>query len=182
MHLSGGNQLIGAEKIMDELDIKQGMLVADLGCGTAGHFVFPAAKRVGDSGKVFAADILKSVLETVENRARVDGFINIETVWTNLEIYGATKIANDTLDIAMLINVLFQTKPLENVIREAIRLIKPGGKLLIIDWKISGTPFGPKEIDRIDSEKVKSFILELNLILHKEFDAGPYHFGMIFTK
>ncbi len=83
------------------------MSVGDLGCGNLGYFSVPAAKIVGQNGVVYAVDILKSVLQSVENIARQEGLDNIKTVWSNLEVVGATKITPASLDLIMVVNMLF---------------------------------------------------------------------------
>lgn len=183
VYISGGNELLAAQKILKRLDIKSGMRVADLGCGGAGHFTIPAGSKVGSRGLVYAVDILKSVLKSVVSRARLEGFNNIKPVWSNLEILKATKIPSASLDAAFLINILFQSKQHENIFQEAVRLLKKEGKLLVIDWQPKAmVSFGPPPIDRIKPEKVKIIAQKLELKLIDEFDAGVYHYGLIFQK
>jgi ubiquinone/menaquinone biosynthesis C-methylase UbiE len=116
------------------------------------------------------------------SKARLEGVTNIKTVWSNLEIVGATKIKKESLDFALLINILFQSKEHENIIKEAIRLLKKDGKLLVADWSQAPASFGPPLIDRIKPETVKKIASNLNLKLIDEFDAGTYHYGLIFKK
>ena len=180
--VSGGNELLDAKKILERLEIVQGMKIADFGCGGAGHFIFPAAAMAGDEGRVYAVDILKTVLGSIKSRARLELFNNVATAWSNLEVYGATKIDNNSLDIGMLNNVLFQTGKRKEIIKESVRMIKPGGKFMVIDWKKTGAPFGPPVDKRVNKEGVEQAVKELGLKKAEEFEAGPYHFGMIFIK
>lgn len=169
--------------LLHELDLRPGMTYADLGIGTSAHFVFSAARIVGDDGKVFAVDILQQVLETVKGRSKSDGYFNVETVWSDLEIYGAAKaIKNDSLDRVSLINTLYQTKEDAHVINEANRMLKPGGKMLIIDWNPKGADFGPPEEARTSLDKVRQMA---NVVGWKEvrtFTPSEYHFGILFEK
>ena len=166
--------------IFERLGVKAGARLADLGCGGAGHFVLPAARIVGDKATVYAVDILKSVLQTVTSKARLGGLNNVKGVWANLESYGSAKIPAENLDFALLINILFQSKQDENIIKEAVRLLKIGGKLLVIDWNQNPASFGPPSIDRIKPETVKKIARDLKLELVDEFAAGIYHYGLIF--
>ena len=84
--------------------------------------------------------------------------------------------------MAFLINILFQSKHDDYVIREAVRLIKDSGKLLIIDWGRVATSFGPAAEDRVKPETLKAIASKLNLKLIDEFEAGKYHFGLLFEK
>jgi len=182
VYISGGNELLNPTTILSRIGIKTGAKIADLGCGSSGHFIIPAAYLVGSQTTVYAVDILKSVLRSVVSVARLEGVNNIKPVWSNLEIFGATKIKSNSLDFVLLINNLFQTKKIENIIKEAIRLLKPEGKLLIIDWNQTPTSFGPPLSDRVKAEAVKKVTKNLNLKLIDDFAAGTYHYGLIFEK
>lgn len=174
--------MLDAASLLERLGVVEGMKVADLGCGGAGHFTLPAARFVGRSGKVYAVDILQTVLESVESKARIENLQNIEYVWADLEVLGSTKIPNDSLDAALIKNVLFQAEKRKSIMSEAVRVIKPGGKLMIIDWKMTGAPFGPPVNTRVKKEDVVKTLTELGLSQIDEFEAGKYHYGMIFQK
>lgn len=177
----GGNELINAD-VFDKVGLEKGMNVGDLGCGNLGFFSMPAAEIVGKEGTVYAVDILKSVLKVVGQLARQKGFKNLKTVWSNLEIVGATKIPAESLDVAFLVNILFQSQKDDLVIKEAFRLVKPGGKLMVIDWLKVDTPFGPPMNDRTNKAEIKNFAESAGFNLIEEFPAGPYHYGLIFMK
>lgn len=182
LKISGGNILIDPYFVLEQAGLGAGMKVADLGCGAVGHFVIPAGKIVGDKGVVYAVDILKFVLNAVLSRAKLEGITNIETVWSNLEIFGATKIKEESLDFAFLINILWQIKKREEVFREAIRLVKKGGKILIAEWGIGEAPLGPPFERRVSKEYIKELARKFNLEEIKEFEAGTYHYGIVFKK
>jgi len=170
------------ELLVKQLELKFGQFVADLGCGGAGYFTLPAARLVGSRGKVYGVDILKSALEGVKSKAKLDNILNIETVWSDLERVGATSIPPDTLDAALLVNIMFQSRNNRALLDEARRLLKVSGKLLVVDWKVEPTPFGPPLSDRLSPEKVKEFAGSLGLKEAKQFDAGPYHYGFVLVK
>lgn len=182
LKISGGNILLDPYLILEQAGLGAEMRVADLGCGAAGHFVIPAGKIVGGKGVVYAVDLLKSVLEAVESRAKMENVLNIETVWSNLEIFGATKISPASLDMALLINTLFQIKKRDEVFREAVRLVKPGGRVVTVEWGRGEAPLGPPPEARLEKEAVRDLAIKNGLKEVKEFKAGPYHYGLIFIK
>lgn len=180
---AGGNQLLNPKEILEQyVGLSFDATVGALGCGPKAYFAFQAARIVGDRGLVYAVDVLKGVLSSVESHAKSNGFENIRTVWSNLEIYGATKIPESSLDLSMLVNILFQSTNVPSMIKEAARLTKKDGKILIIDWRGVGIPIGPTGERRIDPEYIKSLSDALNIELEQEFQAGQYHFGLIFKK
>lgn len=179
----GGSELLDPKIILEKVGLEEGMTVADLGCGGMGYFSLQAAYLVGEKGLVFAVDILPFVLENVKERAKARGLDKIiKTVQSNLEIFGATKIRNESLDFALLINIFFQTKRHKNMIREAVRMLKPKGKLVVVDWKKTGAPFGPPVGDRVNPQKIEKLALQIGLKKKFAFDAGPYHYGLVFEK
>lgn len=180
--ISGGNELIDPQKLLAQGEIKAGDKVADLGCGSSGHFVFPAAHLVGDNGKVYAVDILKLVLQGIESRARQDGLVNVTTVWADLEKADSMKIASSSIDLVLLVNTLFQTKDKQTVIKEAVRLLKTGGALIIGEWKTAAAPFGPPVAVRLNPVQAREAAQTAGLVFVREFEAGPYHYGLVFRK
>lgn len=180
--ITGGTTLLDVNSILDKIQVCEKMNVADFGCGASGHFVFPAAKMIGEKGKMYAVDILKSVLETIERRTKQENLENIIPLWSNLEIFGATEIESGSLDIALLVNTLYQSHKRAEILREVIRAIKKGGKIVVIEWKNVALPFGPPEEKRVNMENLKTGAAKLGLKLEEEFNAGPYHYGLIFSK
>ena len=180
---AAGVKLLDPQTLLkDALGVGMGAQVADLGCGGAGYFTIPAARLVGTRGKVYAIDILKSALDGVMSKAKLENLTNIETVWSDLERLGAAKVAADTLDFSLLINIMFQSRQNENILKEAHRLLKAGSKLLVVDWKVEPTPLGPPITSRLAPETVSSLASQVGFKLEKQFEAGTYHYGFIFVK
>ena len=180
--IPGGTKLLDPRSILTRLEIKEGMRVADLGSGGIGHFVIPLTGMVGTKGKVYAVDVQKNVLQALESRRKMEGILNLELVWSNLEVIGGTNIKEASLDRTLLVNVLFQNKKHGNILEEASRLLKIKGRLLVIDWKSTGAPFGPPPPLRISPDEIETLAASVGLKLIERFDAGPYHFGLIFEK
>lgn len=168
--------------ILKEVGIKKGAYIGDLGCGT-GYFTFPAAKMVGPTGRVFSIDVQKHIMKNIQSRAQLEGTDNVIPVWTDLEIVGAAKrVENESLDFAFLVNIFFQTKKDKEVMKEAMRMTKTGGKIIVVDWKKKVTPFGPVLENRLEPKDIEAIAEELGLEYEEEFEAGIYHWGLIFSK
>ena len=170
------------EEIFENFDVAENMRVADLGCGSASLFLAPFSRIVGKTGRVYAVDVVKSVLERIHSHAELEGMENIVTVWSDIETVGATKIQEKTLDRAVIINVLFQVEEVATIFREAARLLRKGGKLLVVDWQDKDSPIGPSRVERLEKRELVSAARQVGLIFERDFEAGPYHFGLIFIK
>jgi len=180
--VKGGTVLLNVDEIIKKLDIKESYVVADLGCGGGGHFVDSLARLAGKTGKVYAVDVQKGVLEVVKGKMKSQNITNVEYVWSDLEKYGAAQIPDGSCGLALLINVLFQNSQHETILKESARFLRIGGRLVIIDWKHTPSPFGPPQNIRVDQKKLKDLGFSLGLTWFDEFDAGPYHFGLTFRK
>jgi len=174
--------LFDIETILHKLSIEEKQQIAELGCGNFGFFVFPIARLVGKSGKVFAVDVLKTTLQEIKARATKENLPQIVPIWSNLEIFKGTKIEANTLDSALLINVLYQSTNRANILREAWRMLKIRGKLLIVDWSAVDSPIGPKPERRLSLTSLKTAAHKLGFDIKEEFKAGPYHYGLVLTK
>lgn len=168
--------------ILGRMGIDERQKVAELGCGNFGFFVFPLARLVGKQGKVYAVDILKPTLEEIGREAKKENLTQVATVWSNLEIFKATAIESSSLDRALLVNVLHQSDKRTEILREAIRLLKRGGRLLVVEWSSADLPLGPPADKRIRREALIAAAPKLGLSLKDSFEAGPCHFGLIFIK
>ncbi|MFH1837980.1 MAG: methyltransferase domain-containing protein [Candidatus Kuenenbacteria bacterium] len=174
--------LLNFKKLLEKAGLKQNMIVGDLGCGGTGYFVLQASKMVGKDGIVYAIDILKPALKSIESRARLEKLYNIKTIWSDLEIHKATKIKNEELNVILLTNILHQSKNPSTVFKEAERMLKKDGKILVVEWEQTNSPLGPKVENRISKEEIKKIAQENNLEKQEEFKAGNYHYGIIFQK
>ena len=169
---------LNPQEVLEELDIDKQMLAADLGCG-AGGWSIPLAKKL-TRGRVYAFDVQEEMLSALKSRARLAQVFNIKTLLCDLESEQGTGLKDGSMDLVLVTNVLFQAEKKEKILKEAERILKKGGQLLVVDWK-KNAPIGPKG-KRVSADQVKKIAGELGLDLKKEFEAGDYHYALIFTK
>ncbi len=176
--------IIDVSEILHRAQVKPGDVVADFGTGREGRLAIPAGQLVGSSGVVYAVDVVKVILPAVLTKAKMRGVNNLQTVWSNLEIYGATRtIRDNSVTVGFLVTTLFQSAKHADIITECHRMIQPGGRLVVVDWKPGmRAPLGPSEDRRVHPEEVKTICGKLAMQLADEFEAGPYHWGLIFIK
>lgn len=177
-----GTELINPFSVLERAGIRERMRVADLGCGTLGHFVFPASELVGPKGRVYAVDIVRDVLEAIARRAKEDRLENIVGVWSDIDVYRATQIPDGDLDLTLLVNNLFLSQHRQNLVKEMARLTKRGGRVVIVEWKITATPLGPPSDQRVASEQAQALMQIPEFRLIEQFEAGPHHYGLIFQR
>ncbi len=178
---TGTGGFINPQKVINQLGLKQGMKVADFGCGH-GYFALPVAKIVGNEGRVYAIDVLLEALEAVRSCAQLEGAVNIETVRGNLELPGGSGLPDSSMDLVLLHNVLFQSQKKPAIIREAKRALKLGGAFVLVDWRPDSVSLGPETGWRMSFDEARAMAQEQGFVFNKIFDAGQYHYGLIFIK
>ncbi len=168
------------QKNIAEFGVLNGMKVVDLGAGS-GFYTIEAAKRVGASGLVYAVDVQQDLLNKIKNSAGNIGLHNIEIIWGNIEKIGGTKLRESIADRIILSNTLFQImiEDRDNLALEIKRLLKSGGKLMVIDWN-AGSPLSPKTL--IPRMLAETIFQKVGFQIEKGFDAGDHHYGIIFKK
>jgi ubiquinone/menaquinone biosynthesis C-methylase UbiE len=174
-------RFLNPSSIFAQLNMREGMVVADFGCGS-GFLTIKAAQLVGDEGTVYGVDVQKSVISELKSKVRLFGLRNINPVWANLEALGSSKISNESVDLVMLVHILHQSKKRNAIMNEAKRVVKPNGKILFVDWKKTGTPLGPSAQLRVEKEVLKKEAESAGFKYVKDIETDDYHYGFLMEK
>ncbi len=166
------------EHNVDQFDIYPGMSIADFGAGS-GYYTIAGAKAVGGSGRVYAIEVQKDLLEKIKSQATHQHLQNIEYIWGDIEKLGGTRIKDASIDRVIASNVLFQLHDKKSFCNEIKRVLKPGGKALCIDWSDT-SPLGPQSL--ITTETAKELFHSAGFAFSSSINAGDHHYGLIFIK
>ncbi len=169
---------LNPEKVLDQLELHGNMVAADFGCG-AGNFSVPLARRL-ENGLVYALDIQTAPLSALKGRCLAENINNIRVMRVDLEKPKGSTLHELSLDLVLVVNTLFQSGEKNAIIIEAKRILKRRGKLVVIDWlpeKARGMIEGA-----IAPEAVKKMAEDAGLKFEKEFEAGKFHYCLVFTK
>ncbi len=169
------------DTVTSHFHLREGDLVADFGAGS-GFFLNALSKGVGSEGKVFACEIQKMLVEKLGDFARTSGLFNVHPLWCDLEEMNGIKIATGELDVAILVNTLFQIEDKETAIKEMGRTVRSGGKFFVIDWTESFSSMGPQASDIISSQKATDLLESNGFVFEREYLAGGHHYGLAFRK
>lgn len=167
--------------VISQIEIENGSQVADFGCGP-GYFAIPFGKAVGLRGHIYAFDILPQALETVQGKAKSAGLVNITTKRANLEKVGGSHLENEQLDWVIIKDILFQNQQKDIIISEAFRVLKSGGRVLVIEWIDKDSNVGPDQEIRISEEELCAMIEKQGFKIEKKLNSGDYHYAFIATK
>ncbi|MGB4076433.1 MAG: methyltransferase domain-containing protein [Minisyncoccia bacterium] len=163
-----------------QMGLHEGMKVLDAGAGS-GHYALAAAKIVGDSGRVYALDVQEDVLTRLAADAKTRKIRNIETIWGDMERSGGTLLKEHSVDAVILSNTLFQLEKKKEGVVELKRVLKPGGKLLLIDWAGSYSGIGPHHDHVVTERDAEELFIGGGFHKVKSFRGGPHHYSILFS-
>ncbi len=168
-------------EIIHLFNLAEGSRFADFGSGS-GAYVLSAAPLVGQTGKVIAVDIQKDLLLKLKQAVADAGHSNVKFLWCDFENVGATELPEDSLDVAVISNTLFQLENKLGALREIHRTLKNTGKLYLIDWSESYKGMGPNDNMIVTKSAAMDFATEAGFILQSEFSPGEHHYGLELIK
>ncbi|MBI3114879.1 MAG: class I SAM-dependent methyltransferase [Candidatus Kerfeldbacteria bacterium] len=171
------------ESILRQVKLGPRMRVGDFGCGGGCYFSIAAAQQVGEKGMVYAVDVFKPALSACQSKARLANLATIKLVWSDLEVFrGARTIPDNSLDLGLIVNTLHQSRKRNALFKETMRMVKPGGTMLVIDWELTGFGFGPEKNDLVPAEEVERLAQEAGLRKTGQFQPSRYHYALVFEK
>ncbi|OHA59898.1 MAG: hypothetical protein A2589_02555 [Candidatus Vogelbacteria bacterium RIFOXYD1_FULL_46_19] len=162
------------------LNLLPGHKVADLGAG-GGDYTLAAAEAVGPTGRVFAVEVQKELLDRLRGQAQTAGLGNVDIIWGDIEVPGGVKLADQSVDAVIISNILFQVDSQFGLAREAKRILVPKGQALVVDWQDSYGGLGPLVDQVFDQVKATEVMTKAGLTLTNTFDAGDHHYGLVFS-
>ncbi|MFN4181196.1 MAG: class I SAM-dependent methyltransferase [Candidatus Paceibacteria bacterium] len=164
-------------KNLKSFDIREDMIVADLGAGS-GFYSLSAAKLV-PQGKVYAIEIDRDYVTLVKNKTRDEKITNLECLWGDIECIEGTHIKDHVIDRAIVSNVFSQLTDRVTFLKELQRILKPGGEVLFIDW----SPGLSLTTEHRDISIPKNTVLDIwkhaGFEWVRDINAGSNHYGMI---
>jgi len=175
------DDIVDPAKVVSELRLRQGINIAEFGAGQ-GHYIIPLAKAVGGSGLVYGIDIQKDLLLKFLKESKAQHLDNVRAVWGDLETTGGSKLPDEEVDMVIAANILFQVKHKNELIREANRILKSNGRLIIIDWSSSAGLLGPKPEHLVNKESIKALCAENNFTFISDMQIDKFHFMLKFAK
>ena len=134
--------------VLRQVGIKRGQTVLDFGCGS-GTYAIPAAKIVGDEGRVYALDKDKEALDELMQKAESAGLKNIERMDTSGEL--EIELTDESVDVVLLFDVFHsfyfpQADDRRRLLGEIYRIMKPSAFLSVSVWPNLAEPETEDEI------------------------------------
>jgi ubiquinone/menaquinone biosynthesis C-methylase UbiE len=173
-------ELIDLNILKDILPARPGSVVLDLACGK-GAYSLLLSRMVGRDGLVYAVDLWKEGLEILADQIEAG---NIKNILPLLE--DATReieIDEYSLDLCLMATVLHDFEEAEKahiVLNQVKTLLKPAGRLAVIEFKkVEGPPGPPKSI-RLSEDEVEQLVSGHGFKKIKTVDIGDYNYLTLF--
>jgi precorrin-6B methylase 2 len=166
-------------KLLAALDLKPGLVVADVGAGS-GYHAFRIAPRVGPAGKVLAVDVQPQMLKLIEARAKKEQVANV------VPVKGTDTDPNldpGSVDLAILVDVYHEfSHPYEMGAKLAAAL-KPGGRLVFVEFRLEDPAVPIKRVHKMSERQVIREMGEFPELEHtKTVGTLPWQHVIVFTK
>lgn len=173
--------LLSPNKVIEHIPLWDGIEIVDFGSGS-GIFTIELAKSLKNNGRILAVDILeRPLMFLMENAKRQNVAHLINTKVCNLETKGLGSGFQNSFDVVLIINALFQIQNKENVIKEAKKVLKPNGFLFIVDWDSYKIPVNDN-LFPVKKDSLIEMVLKTGFTLKEGLKLSSTHFGLIFIK
>jgi len=153
------------EEVIAKLDLRPGEVVADLGAGS-GVFSIPLAKAVGGTGKVYAVDIDRALIEHIDAKAKRLQIANVRPV---LGQFADPALPAADVDVAFMHDVLHHVADRVAYLKNAVRYLKPRGRFAIVEPDAHTGPHSNDPKLQITQEQLAKWMADVGFVQSNEF-------------
>jgi len=186
MHYTGAPWLIresrqreeDCETMLDELRIKSGMTVADMGCGN-GFYSIPIAEQVGEKGRVLAVDIQPEMLRLLEARAKQVEVTNIRTIHGTLV---DPRLPEREVDLIICVDVYHEFSHPEQMLAAMRQALKPTGQLVLAEFREEDPAVPIKPLHKMSKAQVCKELQANGFRQVRDFNGLPWQHLMFFAR
>jgi ubiquinone/menaquinone biosynthesis C-methylase UbiE len=156
-------------EVVDAMTLQPGMSIAESGAGR-GDLILPAAEAIGDAGHAFAIEREPEMLAHLRERSR-----NSRNIHVVEAPYHATPMATGSCDRVLLANLWTELPDPIAALREAARLLRPEGRLILVEWHADAEcPHAPRT--RVGFDEMVRLLENNTWDIHRHGSLGPYSY------
>ena len=186
MHWKGAEWLMrrvreeeeGPGKMRDQLQVKPGMTVCDMGCGN-GYHTLPLAEMVGEKGKVLAVDVQPQMIEMLKANIAAKGIKNIEPI---NGLYHDPKLPPNSCDMILLVDVYHEFSHPVQMLASMRAALKPEGQLVLVEFRAEDDSVPIRPEHKMTKLQINKEMNANGFKLVREFDGLPWQHLMFFGK
>jgi len=186
MHWKGAEWLMrrvreeeeGPGKMREQLQVKPGMVVCDMGCGN-GYHTLPLAEMVGEKGKVYAVDVQPEMIEMLKQNIERNGVKNIVPI---NGLYHDPKLPPNTCDMILLVDVYHEFSHPVQMLAGMRAALKPDGQLVLCEFRAEDKSVPIKPEHKMSKAQINKEMNANGFKLVREYDGLPWQHLMFFGK
>jgi precorrin-6B methylase 2 len=164
--------------LLRELQLKPGMVVADIGAGT-GYYARRMAPLVGPSGQVLAVEIQPEMIEMLSAMAKKAGITNIKPVLCTVD---DVKLPEASVDLAIMVDVYHELEYPFEVMESIVRALKPGGRVVYVEYRAEDPKVPIKALHKMTEAQVRKEASQHALAYERTANTLPWQHVVIFKK
>jgi len=174
--------LLDERNFFAALALAPGMTLLDFGCGV-GNYTMAASPFIGDRGRIFALDLWEEGIETLEVRTSLGARKNVTAA-----VYDAGKrfpIDDQVVDLTLLatvVHILVRESALPDVFTELKRVMKPEGKVAVVEFYRKMGPPGPPLSWRLSPDKLEEIFHRAGFMLTETVPVGQHNYLSFFCR
>lgn len=165
------------DEVIAALGIRKGEIIADIGAGS-GLFAFRFAPHVGDNGRVYAVDINSDMILYMNRQIRDRGIRNVVTI---LSAPDDPLLLDASIDRFFICNTWHHVPNQAQYVALMKKMLKPGGQIVVLDYKKEQLPVGPPPEMKMAREEVIRGMEAGGFKLKKEHTFLPYQYFLVFA-
>lgn len=157
-------------KAIEALDLKPGMVIADIGAGS-GYYTSRMAKKVGPTGRVYATDIQPGMIAILDRRIKAEGLTNVTTV---LGAMDDPSLPPRSIDLAIMVDVYHELQQPQVFLQRLKGAFKPGGRLVLLEFRKEDPKIPILEVHKMSVAEVKQELEAEGYVLDRVIDILPW--------
>jgi arsenite methyltransferase len=165
------------DDVIAALDLKEGETLADIGAGS-GYFSFRFARRLGDTGRVYAVDINSDMILHMNRYIRDKKVKNVTTI---LSAPDDPLLQDASINRFFICNTWHHVENRPQYIALMKKMMKPGGQVIVLDYKKEQLPVGPPPEMKMAREDAIREMEANEFKLAKEHTFLPYQYFLVFV-
>lgn len=166
------------KELVEALELKPGMIVADIGCGNGYHSLMMAPK-LGEKGKVLCVDIQQKMLDLLKERAVLAKVTNYELILGKLD---DPLLPNGKVDLILLVDAYHEFSDPENMLKKMRESLSEKGVIAIVEFRLEDKEVPIKVDHKMSKVQIEKEFSANGFKLMKSYDRLPWQHLMFFGK
>ena len=164
--------------LVKALQLKPGMVVADIGAGT-GYLARRMAPAVMPGGKVLAVDVQPEMVAMLQSAVRQSGLTQIQPL---LGAEADVKLPAASVDLAIMVDVYHELSFPHEVLASIVRALKPGGQLVFVEYRAEDPQVPIKALHKMSEAQIKREAAVHPLVWERTVGSLPWQHLVVFRK